>query len=451
MRSVAKHSYVKGASGKARMKAHVNYIQYRHGDDRENKQPRPFFSADRDHIQGREVKHDIEEIERGRLVAHKLILSPGLQGVDLQAYTREVLQEVGREKGLDLDWRAVIHKNTDHDHAHVIIFGRDENGREVYLDKGDYSKLREAGDRYLERNHFYERFLARDMDRQMKHGYEHDRGDHIFERLVKDLNRSGEEPGQKPGKEPRAWDKQKAIDHLPEHEKIESGGKTYSKYSSLADLQGLSERLDEGMEARIPKEDYKKLWQWIGTKERAGEDFYERKAEEKWDKKEKKRARQGEDEREFKKFDKDLKRSIKAMERGSGDFGKGYKQRLREAQGRLGAEHTHYTSAIEEQRLNDLIERFPEKKEELEGQLAELKRMDQEQRADDSRWKDFDSLLGDNFKDPERGKDKDQSKQQTGERQLENEQLRIEQERTSGDQTEKERPRDESDEHPYGR
>lgn len=450
MRSVAKHSYVKGASGKARMRAHVNYIQYREGDDRENKQPRQFFSADRDNIQGREVKRDIDEIERGRVVAHKLILSPGLQGVDLQAYTREVLQEVGREKGLDLDWRAVIHKNTDHDHAHVIIFGFDQNGREVRLDKADYPKLREAGDRYLERNHFYERFLARDSDRSMQHGYERDRGDHIFERLVKDLNRSDE--GERlPAKELRAWDKQKAIDHLPDREKIEAGGKVYTKFDSLNDLKNLSERLDEGAEARLPKQEYQMLWQWIGAKEHRGDDYHERTAKEKWDKKERKRAGLGEDEREFKKFDKDLKRSIREMERGSGDFGKGHKQRLRETQGRLGAEHAHYTSAMEQQRINDLIERFPERKEELEAQLSELKRFDQEQRADSARWKDFDSLLGEGSKEPERGKGKDQSKVQSGERQLENEQLRVEQENTSGDQTERERPRDESDEHPYGR
>ena len=170
MRSVAKHSYIKGASGKARAKAHVNYIQYRRGEDRENGKPREFFSQDKDRIQGREVKQEISRLERSKVVVHKVILSPGVQGVDMERYTREVLKETGREKGLDLNWRAVVHRNTDHDHAHVIVFGKDKNGREVTFDRDDYAKLREAGDRYLERNHYHERFMARDTDRVMKHG-----------------------------------------------------------------------------------------------------------------------------------------------------------------------------------------------------------------------------------------------------------------------------------------
>lgn len=456
MRSVAKHSYVKGRSGKQRMKAHVNYIQYRHGDDRENKQPRQFFSADRDGIQGREVKQNIEEIERGRLVAHKLILSPGLQDVDLQAYTRAVLQEVGRQKGLDLDWRAVIHKNTAHDHAHVIVFGRDENGREVYFEKEDYARLREAGDRYLERNHFYERFLERDTDRVMQTGYERDRGDNLFESLIKDLHRV-EEPEREPKDKERPireWDKDKAIAHLRDDEKIEAGGHVYTKFSELQELLELDERLQSGIERRLQKDDYQQLWGWIGTKEKAGDDYYEREAKHKWDEKEKKRRGTGEDEREFEKLDKDLRKSFKELE-GSEPFGKGHKQHLREAQGRLASEHGHYAASMQIQQLQDLIKQFPERKEELEQQIADLRNLDAEQLPQlegkfkdfDDKWKGFDELLGENWHGLGRGKDKEKdqaSVQMTGERQLENEQLRLEQENQSGDQSDKQdRDRDE--------
>jgi len=172
----------------------VNYIQHRRGEDREDRKPRDFFSADRDKIQGREVKQDIDNGERAKVVAHKLIVSPGLQGVDMQRYTRELMQRIGDEKGLDLDWRAVVHQNTDHDHAHVIVFGKDKNGREVLFDKRDYKEMREAGDSYLERHHYYERFFPRDMDRQMQRGYERDRGDNLFEGLIKDLNRDDNSP-----------------------------------------------------------------------------------------------------------------------------------------------------------------------------------------------------------------------------------------------------------------
>lgn len=482
MRSVAKHSYIKGARGKAKAKAHVNYIQYRRGEDRENGQPRPFFSDSRDSIQGLEVKKDIDEQERSKVVVHKLILSPGLQGVNVQAYTREIMQEVGRAKGLDLNWRAVVHENTDHDHAHVVIFGKDKNGREVLFRKDDYAKMREVGDRYLERNHFYERFLERDIDPVLKKGYERERGDDLFERLVGDLSRRGEPEAEVEHKRYQAqeWDKERAIEYLPKSEKIERDGETYSRYSRLEDLKEFAGGLKESGE-RIPHEQYKKLWQWIGTKERAGDDYYERKAKEKWDRKEKRKEQDPfQDEREFKKLDKDLRKSFKEMERqsSSGDFGKGYKQRLREAHGRFSADHGHYTSAQEVQRLKDLMERFPEKTEEYQRQIDELKSYDAEQRSEahkSSKWRDFDLLLGEDWRAPKPEKqkeleqkqqpldekaaapDKEQSREQeqtqqqvSGERQLSDIQIRAEYENQSGDQSGREQQK-ERDDDAFGR
>jgi len=421
MRSVAKHSYIKGASGRARAKAHVNYIQYRHGPDRDEK-PREFFSQDREGIQGREVKQDIDNSERAKVVAHKLILSPGLQNVDMQKYTREVLHDVGREKGLDLDWRAVIHKNTDHDHAHVIVFGKDKNGREVLFDKDDYKNMRDAGDRYLERHHFLERYLPRDMDRQIDRGYERDRGDNVFEALVRDLNQDKEqETPTRKAYEAKPWEKEKAIEYLPDSEKFERGGETYSKYSSLEDLKEIAEKLNAHEVERLPDEQYQKLGQWIWTKETYGDDHYDRKARSKWDKKEKKKEKERdpfEDDREFKKLDKDLKRAFKEMEKG-GDFGKGYKQWVREQQGRLSPEHLAYTDAMAEQRLKDLMERFPDRKEDFERQLEELKQIDHDlkpAKQESDKWRDFDALLGENWKSPEKELEqgKDEGKPSTG-------------------------------------
>jgi hypothetical protein len=408
MRSVAKHSYIKGASGRARAKAHVNYVQYRHGPDRDDK-PREFFSPDREGIQGREVKQDIDNGERAKVVAHKLILSPGLQNVDMQKYTRDVLKDVGREKGLDLDWRAVIHKNTDHDHAHVIVFGKDKNGREVLFDRDDYKNMRDAGDRYLERHHFLERYLPRDMDRQMEKGSERDRGDNLFEAMIRDLNPAKErEAPDKKAYEPKPWEKEKAVEYLPVAEKFESGGEIYSKYSNLEDLKELAERLNSGEAERLPDEQYQKLGQWVWTKESYGDDHYERQARAKWDKKEKKKEKERdpfEDEREFKKLDKDLKQAYKDLERGSDGLGKGHKQRMVEAKGRLVADHGQYANAMEEQRLRELMEQFPERKEDFEKQLEELKSIGQEVKHGQQKggkWQEFDALLGENWKSPEK-------------------------------------------------
>lgn len=189
-KSVAKHSYIKGGNGKARACAHVNYIQHRSGEDRE-KGGRPFFNKDRDDVKGKEVKRDIEEQSRGGVTVHKIILSPGIDGVDLKEYTREVMDELGSKKGLDLKWQAVEHTNTDHDHVHVVVMGKDKNGRQVRFDRDDHKNIRETGDRYLEREHKLDRYLDREMTILIKDGertkelsYNREKGDKLFNRLV---------------------------------------------------------------------------------------------------------------------------------------------------------------------------------------------------------------------------------------------------------------------------
>jgi type IV secretory pathway VirD2 relaxase len=138
-----------GRSGAGRISAHVDYLQNRPGHDREDG-PRKFFNDERDGISGLEIKRELQEQGYSKVVAHKLTLSPGLDGVDVDAYTRRVMQEIQDEKGLDLKWWSVRHENTDHDHAHVVIAGLDKNGRDVNFSKDDYQKLREIGDQYLQ-------------------------------------------------------------------------------------------------------------------------------------------------------------------------------------------------------------------------------------------------------------------------------------------------------------
>ena len=402
MRSVVKHSYIKGMQKGARAKAHVNYIQYRNGEDR-GKEPRAFFDDKREGILGREVKEGIDK-DSGKVV-HKLILSPGVEGVDVKAYTRQVMHDLGREKGLDLNWAAVVHTNTDNPHAHVVVMGKDQNGREVQLRLDDCRAMRESGDRYLARHHEFDRYKDREIERVLKAPDYSPEGDRLYQGLVRDSAKKDEpEREQKTGYQTKEWDKEKAIEHLPESEKIKQGADVYSKYSKLEDLKDLAEKVETGKAPWLEKEEYQKLYQWIGTKDKAGEDHYEKKARAAWDKKERKKEKKkerqpGEDEREFKKLDKDLKKSIKELDReGSGDsLGRGYRERQREQKGRMGAEHGHHTANKEIERLKQLQEAEPSKREDIEREIEEVKQWDQEQRQVDSRWKDLDSMLGDRY------------------------------------------------------
>jgi hypothetical protein len=412
--------------GAARASAHVNYIQYRQGEDRE-KGPRAFFTSDRDRVEGREVKQAIDEQGRAPVTIHKLILSPGLENVDLNQYTREVLAEVGRGKGLDFIWYGVKHGNTDHDHCHVVIMGKDQHGRAVKFDREDFKHFREAGDRYLDREHFWERLMQRDRDpeRVLKEPYTRE-GDWDFQRLVDEINRKPgadrplPEKEKEPEREPykaKPWDKEAAITNLPENAKIRVEDAVYSKYSSLEDLQNVREMLKSGELGRLPKDEFNKLSAWIDAKERSGDDIFDKKAKDKWDRKEK-----GKEERdidEHRRMDKELHKLYEQSTDRRRPMGRG--QRTLEGAGRLAEDHGHYESIKELQRLKELGEQFPERKEELEKQMEEVREFDRQQSAEVKKgWSDFDALLGERWNDDDRedkGKEKGKEQTKAGDRQ----------------------------------
>jgi type IV secretory pathway VirD2 relaxase len=213
IRAVVKHSYIKaGKIGSGRAKAHADYLQYRSGDDR-GRGPREFFTGDRESVQGREVKQAIDDQERGGALVHKVLLSPGIQGVDLGRYTKETMESLGREKGQEFEWYAVQHMNTDHDHVHVIVMGHDVDGGKVWFDKEDHKLMRALGDRYLEREHQLERYLDKEIERLLKepqreHDLEYKRGhgDKDYERWMYGDGRDKKERGNAE-RDWREWEK----------------------------------------------------------------------------------------------------------------------------------------------------------------------------------------------------------------------------------------------------
>jgi type IV secretory pathway VirD2 relaxase len=114
-----------------------------------------------------------------RYLAHRLMLSPSdtERPDDLVEFTRYVLSELEKEKGLALYWVAVEHRNTAHPHVHVILCGRGDNTgdqpREVRLDRHDHACIKDDGvtfcrmeERYRERwTEALARAAADDRDR----------------------------------------------------------------------------------------------------------------------------------------------------------------------------------------------------------------------------------------------------------------------------------------------
>jgi len=163
IRAVVKSSFIRaGGQSKGRAKAHVRYIAFRPGPEGQIEQ-RTFFTDNGDGITAKQIQEEIDQLKGRGVLTHKMIVSPGLEGVDTQEYTREVLSEWSKNKGLDLKWRAVVHDNTAHEHAHVVIFGKDAKGRDVRITRQDLKEIRELGDRYLQREHAIELKLDEEL------------------------------------------------------------------------------------------------------------------------------------------------------------------------------------------------------------------------------------------------------------------------------------------------
>lgn len=284
---VIKHSYIarRGSGGRkkaiGKALAHVKYLEHRPGRDKEER-GRELFSDTEDRVKGYEVRKEIREIGNQRVAVHKLTLAPEINPEDKKAFTREVMEDLGRAKGYDLKWYAVEHTNTDHHHIHVVVMGKDKNGVDVRLDLKDIQKAREYGDRYLEREHPGELEKAREDRKRQKEErrreWEKQREQREREGLElpwfhKKIIREQLEPYEKwrekqDQKQKEKERKQEEKELSKSRDKIEAVGKDWTKANSLEELRGLNERLWDNYDERLPKGDYRKLCGWIKDKER---------------------------------------------------------------------------------------------------------------------------------------------------------------------------------------
>ena len=302
---VVKHSYISARDRQSRVGgkpskgiavgralAHLKYIQHRPGEDRE-KGGREFFGESDDDLSVKRLRKAVREMADSKVVVHKVTLAPEINPGDKRAFTREVMQKLGSEKGLDLQWMAVEHNNTDHHHIHLVILGKDKNGTDVRIDKKDYDKIKEYGDRYLERVHPLELERARaererkEKDRIEQRKRERDavRQERIREGLElpwmhKKILREQLEPysqwkEKQLEKERAKKSKDKEPTQEPEkpyfQDTIQAAGKEWSKQNTLAELKELNQYLWDNYDERIEKPDYKKLVAWMKDKERLGE------------------------------------------------------------------------------------------------------------------------------------------------------------------------------------
>jgi hypothetical protein len=54
----------------------------------------------------------------------KIILSPEDANVDFQRTAADMIARIEQHTGSPVEWGGVVHRNTDHPHAHIIVRGR---------------------------------------------------------------------------------------------------------------------------------------------------------------------------------------------------------------------------------------------------------------------------------------------------------------------------------------
>lgn len=65
----------------------------------------------------------------------RLIVSPedGAELADMKPFIRDLTARMEKDLGTSLNWVAAIHDNTDHPHAHIVVRGRRDDGRDLVM------------------------------------------------------------------------------------------------------------------------------------------------------------------------------------------------------------------------------------------------------------------------------------------------------------------------------
>jgi type IV secretory pathway VirD2 relaxase len=129
-RVVVKVRFVKLAGkGLRAAAAHLRYLQ-RDGVTREGEKGQ-LYGAERDQIDAKEFMGNCAE-DRHQF---RFIVSPedGNQYDSLKPLTRKVMGQMERDLGTKLDWVATDHYNTGRPHTHIVVRGRDADGKDLVI------------------------------------------------------------------------------------------------------------------------------------------------------------------------------------------------------------------------------------------------------------------------------------------------------------------------------
>ncbi len=199
-RVVIKVSFSPHRAGSAKLAAHAAYLG-RDGAAREDEQGQ-FYDGVRDEVE--DLTRDLSKWTQEDPRHFRIMIAPESASRldDLRGYVRDVMGQMESDLGIETQWVAVNHWNTDNPHAHVILRGRTQAGYELripraYLSNGLRHQARDlATDQLGERSLLDERMaLDRDVTAKGLGRLDHAIAEHIDDRgevLLQDLGRGGD-------------------------------------------------------------------------------------------------------------------------------------------------------------------------------------------------------------------------------------------------------------------
>jgi type IV secretory pathway VirD2 relaxase len=129
-RVIVKARYTRIAGGDlGAARAHLRYI-VRDGVTREGAHGH-LYDATRDDVDGAPfLERSEDDPHQFRFVVSA---DDGARLADLRPFVRDLLGQMERDLDTKLDWVAVDHFNTGHPHTHIVIRGRDDQGRDLVM------------------------------------------------------------------------------------------------------------------------------------------------------------------------------------------------------------------------------------------------------------------------------------------------------------------------------
>lgn len=166
------------------IKKHLKYIEADREDKEGNKvhlEPPTLFTKEKEKANRSDPlafgQRIAEQPEKG-VVAHKLVISLSedeqkrLGSISMIELVRETLSQYELARKQQLDWIASFHNDKGHPHCHVVIRGRDLNGKSVYISEPQMKQMARIGERVkerlAERNLERGRYMQKDLRKQLE-------------------------------------------------------------------------------------------------------------------------------------------------------------------------------------------------------------------------------------------------------------------------------------------